>query len=93
MMERYAVPLFVRSNDTPYDKRNYGEIIRTSDAFILNLDYFILISLSKYNVQMDNRCNTVKLIDRFDSRSLDSFLFSERLKRKKKRKDFKKTRR
>lgn len=50
MMERYAVPLFVRSNDTPYDKRNYGEIIRTSDAFILNLDYFILISLSKYNV-------------------------------------------
>lgn len=42
---------------------------------------------------MDNRCNTVKLIDRFDSRSLDSFLFSERLKRKKKRKDFKKTRR
>lgn len=41
---------FVRSNDTPYDKRNYGEIIRTSDAFILNLDYFILISLLKYNV-------------------------------------------
>lgn len=66
-MEHYAVPLFIRSiNDTLYsaghDKRNYGEIIRTfnvSIASLYSLDYFILISLSKYNV-MDNRY-TVKI--------------------------------